>query len=95
MRTRKYKKKYNRTKKIIGGVVGKTGEPLQLYEFEMLKIQRLIDKYGESDRVNLQELQDKINQVIINYIMKSSTEKKHIIDKIDEIYDKIFIKREN
>ena len=47
MRTRKYKKKYNRTKKIIGGVVGKTGEPLQLYEFEMLKIQRLIDKYGE------------------------------------------------
>lgn len=87
MRTRKYKKKKKQTKKIRGGV-------MNAYEFEILKIQRLIDKYGESDRVNLQELQDKINQAIINYIMKSSTEKKQIIDKIDEIYDKTFIKRE-
>jgi len=88
MRTRKYKKKKRQTKKIKGGT-------MNVYEFEILKIQRLIDKYGESDRVNLQELQDKINQAIINYTMKSSTEKKQIIDKIDETYDKIFAKREN
>jgi len=88
MRTRKYKKKKRQTKKIKGGT-------MNIYEFEILKIQRLIDKYGESDRVNLQELQDKINQAIINYTMKSSTEKKQIIDKIDETYDKIFAKREN
>ncbi len=87
MRTRKYKKKKKQTKKIRGGV-------MNTYEFEILKLQRVIDKYGESDRVNLQELQDKINQAIINYIMKSSTEKKQIIDKIDEIYDKTFVKRE-
>ncbi len=67
---------------------------MNAYEFEILKLQRIIDKYGESDRVNLQELQDKINQAIINYTMKSSTEKKQIIDKIDEIYDKTFVKRE-
>jgi len=90
MRTRKYKKKkkHNRTKNVRGGV-------MNIYEFEMLKIQRLIDKYGETDRENLRELQDKINQAIVNYTMKSSTEKKHIIDKIDETYDKIFAKREN
>ena len=88
MRTRKYKKKKKQTKKIRGGV-------MNTYEFEILKLQRVIDKYGESDTINLQELQDKINQAIINYIMKSSTEKKQIIDKIDEIYDKTFIKREN
>ncbi len=87
MRTRKYKKKKKQTKKIRGGV-------MNAYEFEILKLQRIIDKYGESDRVNLQELQDKINQAIINYTMKSSTEKKQIIDKIDEIYDKTFVKRE-
>jgi esterase/lipase len=87
MRTRKYKKKKKQTKKIRGG-------SMSAYEFEILKLQRVIDKYGESDRVNLQELQDKINQAIINYIMKSSTEKKQIIDKIDEIYDKTFVKRE-
>jgi len=88
MRTKKYKKKKKQTKKIKGGV-------MNVYEFEMLKIQRLIDKYGEKDRMNLRELQDNINQAIVNYVMKSSTEKKHIIDKIDETYDKIFAKREN
>ena len=88
MRTRKYKKKKRQTKKIKGGT-------MNIYEFEILKIQRLIDKYGETDRENLRELQDKINQAIVNYTMKSSTEKKHIIDKIDETYDKIFAKREN
>lgn len=88
MRTKKYKKKKKQTKKIKGGV-------MNVYEFEMLKIQRLIDKYGETDKENLKELQYNINQAIINYNMKSSTEKKHIIDKIDEIYDKIFVKREN
>ena len=45
--------------------------------------------------MNLRELQDNINQAIVNYVMKSSTEKKDIIDKIDETYDKIFAKREN
>jgi hypothetical protein len=49
---------------------------MNIYEFEMLKIQRLIDKYGETDKENLRELQDKINQEIINYTMKSSSEKK-------------------
>jgi len=88
MRTKKYKKKKKQTKKIKGGV-------MNVYEFEMLKIQRLIDKYGETDKENLRELQDNINQAIVNYVMKSSTEKKHIIDKIDETYDKIFAKREN
>jgi esterase/lipase len=87
MRTRKYTKKKKQTKKIRGGV-------MNIYEYEILKLQRVIDKYGESDRENLQELQDKINQAIINYIMKSSTEKKQIIDKINEIYDKTFAKRE-
>ena len=95
MRTRKYKKKKKQTKKIKGGVLGKKGQHLEPYEFEMLKIQKLIDNYGERDRENLQELQDKINQAIINYIMKSSTEKKEIIDKIDVAYDKIFVTREN
>ena len=42
--------------------------------------------------MNLRELQDNINQAIVNYVMKSSTEKKQIIDKIDETYDKIFSK---
>jgi esterase/lipase len=88
MSTKRYKKKKKQTKKIRGG-------GMNTYEFEILKLQRVIDKYGESDTINLQELQDKINQAIINYIMKSSTEKKQIIDKIDEIYDKTFIKREN
>lgn len=88
MRTKKYKKKKKQTKKIKGGT-------MNVYEFEMLKIQRLIEKYGEKDRMNLRELQDNINQAIVNYVMKSSTEKKHIIDKIDETYDKIFAKREN
>lgn len=88
MRTKKYKKKKKQTKKIKGGV-------MNVYEFEMLKIQRLIDKYGETDKENLKELQYNINQAIVNYVMKSSTEKKHIIDKIDETYDKIFAKREN
>jgi len=95
MRTRKYKKKYNKTKKFRGGVLGKKGQPIEPYEFEILKIQKLIDNYGEKDKENLQELQDKINEAIINYIMKSSTEKKDIIDKIDTVYDKIFVKREN
>lgn len=88
MRTKKYKKKKKQTKKIKGGT-------MNVYEFEMLKIQRLIEKYGEKDRMNLRELQDNINQAIVNYVMKSSTEKKEIIDKIDETYDKIFAKREN
>jgi hypothetical protein len=86
MRTRKYKKKKKQTKKINGG--------MNAYEYNILKLQRLIDKYGESDRVNLEELQTKINEAIINYIMKSSTDKKEIIDKIEEIYEKTFKKRE-
>lgn len=61
----------------------------------MLKIQSLIDKYADTDRENLRELQDKINGAIINYIMKSSTEKKDILDKLYAVYDKIFVKREN
>ena len=88
MRTKKYKKKKRQTKKIKGGT-------MNVYEFEMLRIKRLIEKYGEKDRMNLRELQDNINQAIVNYVMKSSTEKKQIIDKIDETYDKIFAKREN
>ena len=88
MRTKKYKKKKKQTKKIKGGT-------MNVYEFEMLRIKRLIEKYGEKDRMNLRELQDNINQAIVNYVMKSSTEKKEIIDKIDETYDKIFAKREN
>ena len=88
MRTKKYKKKKRQTKKIKGGT-------MNVYEFEMLRIKRLIEKYGEKDRMNLRELQDNINQAIVNYVMKSSTEKKQIIDKIDETYDKIFSKREN
>lgn len=88
MRTKKYKKKKKQTKKIKGGT-------MNVYEFEMLRIKRLIEKYGEKDRMNLRELQDNINQAIVNYVMKSSTEKKQIIDKIDETYDKIFSKREN
>ena len=88
MRTKKYKKKKKQTKKIKGGT-------MNVYEFEMLRIKRLIEKYGEKDRMNLRELQDNINQAIVNYVMKSSTEKKQIIDKIDETYDKIFAKREN
>ena len=97
MRTRKYKKKkkHNRTKNVRGGTLGKTGQPIELYEFEMLKIQSLIDKYADTDRKNLRELQDKINGAIINYIMKSSTEKKDILDKLYAVYDKIFVKREN
>ena len=95
MRTRKYKNKHNKTKKIRGGVIGKKGEPIEPYEFEMLKIQKLIDNYGEKDQENLQELQDKINGAIINYIMKSSSEKREIIDKIDAAYNRIFVKREN
>lgn len=95
MTTRKYKKKRNRTKKITGGVLKNAREPINPYEFEMLKIQRLIDNYGENDRKNLGELQDKINGAVFNYIMKSSTEKKDIIDKISAMYDKIFAKREN
>ncbi len=87
MRTRKYKKKKKKTKKINGG-------KQNAYEYEILKLQRLLDKYGESDRVNLEELQTKINDAIINYIMKSSTDKKEIIDKLEEIYKKTFKKRE-
>ncbi len=87
MRTRKYKKKKKQTKKINGG-------KQNAYEYEILKLQRLLDKYGESDRVNLEELQTKINDAIINYIMKSSTDKKEIIDKLEEIYKKTFKKRE-
>ena len=95
MRTRKYKKKHNKTKKIRGGVIGKKGKSIEPYEFEMLKIQKLIDNYGKKDQENLQELQDKINEAITNYIMKSSTEKKEIIDKIYAAYNILFVKREN
>lgn len=109
MKNKKYKSRKNRskknrkerkTRKVQGGVsgqgeFGKKGYPLNVYEFELLKMQRLIDKYGETDEVNLRELQDKINENIVNYITKSSSEKKSLIDKIDSIYEKIFVKREN
>jgi hypothetical protein len=88
MSTKRYKKKKKQTKKIKGGT-------MSAYEYKVLILQRLIDKYEESDRVNLQELQNKINEALNNYIMKSSRGKKQITDKIEEIYDKTFVKREN
>ncbi len=64
MRTRKYKKKHNKTKKIRGGVIGKKGEPIEPYEFEMLTIQILIENYGEKDRENIQKLNEKKKSAI-------------------------------
>ena len=93
-------RKERKTRKQKGGVLGqsefgKKGYPLDVYEFELLKMQRLIDNYGETDQENLRELQDKINQNIVNYITISSSEKKALIDKINSTYEKIFVKREN
>ena len=107
-KSRKNKLRKNRkTRKQRGGVtadyvkwmsegeLGKKGYPFNFHEFELLKMQRLIDKYGETDQENLRELQDKINENIVNYITKSSSEKKALMDKIDSIHEKIFLKREN
>ena len=103
----KKERKTRKTRKQKGGVTadyvkwvgegefGKKGYPFNFHEFELLKMQRLIDKYGETDQENLRELQDKINQNIVNYITKSSAEKKALMDKIDSIHEKIFVKREN
>ena len=76
-------------------VFEKKGSPFIFQEFELLKLQRLIEKYGETDEENLRELQDKINQNIVNYITKSSSEKKALMDRIQSIYKNIFVKREN
>ena len=75
----------NKTKKKKGkGRLNTTRGHMNSCDLAMINIQKLIDQYEKSDRENLDELNNKINDAITNYTNKTNLKKMELIKKLEE-----------